>query len=302
MKTHAFRASVVGPTGNPLVGSFIHPFQQDDETVCQAVGSGARVLPGHAVSPKPVRKAWTLIQVEHEGRKYVARDGYFHDTDEEVTIQLHSDGTLSVRKAGDPVSTGPRVMVLFGDSDTSNPGPAVRKTSLDQELADFPDLTVINRAQGNLPIGTSAEPDGGGPKRSGLDVIRQACEEIERIDIAVIRNGLNDAHYYLTPPTPHGIAKFRYAYEKGIDALQAKGALVMVCEIALEGGRRNRDADVAINDAIRDLAAKKGCILISPGIDALADPEQYISDADQVHLTNAGTRYVARLIREAIPL
>ena len=195
-----------------------------------------------------------------------------------------------------------RVVVLFGDSDTSNPGPKVRNTSLDIELA-APTLTVINRAEGNLPVGTQTEPEGvwaPGPKRSGLDIVRKACAEIPVIDVAVLRYGLNDAHYYLSPVTPVGVAKFRGAYGSAIDALKAKGAQVMVCEICLEGGDRDRNADVAINAAIRDLAREKGCILISPNIDAENDPKNYIDNSDQVHLTNAGTRYVAGLIRDAL--
>lgn len=207
----------------------------------------------------------------------------------------------AIRRVQAPSAGRERVLVLFGDSDTANPGPKVRTTSLDVELAS-PSLTIHNRAQGNLPIGTATEPDGGGAKRSGLDVIRRACADIPGIDIAVIRNGLNDAHYYLTPPTPQGIAKFRGAYEAAISALQEKGASVMVCEICMEGGSRDRNADAVINAEIRKLAAEKGCVLISPNIDAESDPKQYISDADHVHLTNAGTRYVAQLIRDALPL
>ena len=208
-------------------------------------------------------------------------------------------------RLGGPASAPPvpahLVLVTFGDSDTSDRGPhGARTTTIARELASS-SITAINRAEGNLPVGTSTEPDGGGDKRSGVDVVRRACAEIPVIDVAVCRFGLNDAHYYLTPPTPAGIAKFRDAYGKAIDALHAKGATVVLCTIVLEGGNRDRNADRAINDALRDLARERGCVLVDPGLDAEDDPHDLVW-TDGIHLNDRGTRHVAALISAALPV
>lgn len=290
----------VDEKGRQAAYLYVHPIGQSHSAVVESSRPGITHtgrfdwtypwLPEHS---------WVSIQIHlMDGRKLWLPEWR---VSENPTFEWNGSAFVKAGAAPGPTPSH-RIVVLFGDSDTSNPGPKVRNTSLDIELA-APTLTIINRAEGNLPVGTQTEPEGvwaPGPKRSGLDIVRKACAEIPVIDVAVLRYGLNDAHYYLSPPTPAGVAKFRDAYGKCIDALKAKGSQVLVCEICLEGGDRDRNADVAINDAIRDLAREKGCILISPNIDAEDDPKGLIDNSDQVHLTNAGTRYVAGLIRDAL--
>lgn len=196
-----------------------------------------------------------------------------------------------------------RVLAVFGDSDSSDRGPiGARSTTIARELAT-PTLVTVNRAEGATPIhGYMTEGDDP-RKRNGVEQVERACREMGVIDVAVLRFGLNDAHQGdMNPPTTAGIESVRFNYGRALDLLRAKGTKqVVLCEIILEADKRadRVAANQAINGVIRDLAKARGCILVSPGIDARNDVNDYVW-TDGIHLNDRGTRYVAGLIREAI--
>lgn len=219
-----------------------------------------------------------------------------------------TDGTvpMDVRVGGPSVGVPggqPRILAVFGDSDSSERGPiGARSTDLAKELTGN-GLVAVNRAEGATPIhGFMTEGDDP-RKRNGVEQVERACREMSRIDVAVCRFGLNDAHMGdMNPPSLAGITAIRTSYETAIDLLKRKGAEVVLVTIILEADRRNDrvPADKAINDIIRDLAEKKGCKLVDHGIDARTDPQDYVWNEDGIHLNDRGTRYVAGLIRAKI--
>lgn len=213
-------------------------------------------------------------------------------------------------RVGGPIAGVPggaeRVLVVFGDSDSSVQGPAGARdgTDIAREIT-VPGVKCINRAEGATPIHGYMQ-DGDDPrKRNGLEQVQRACREMPRIDIAVCRFGLNDCHLAdMNPPTPLAIAEIRQKYEAVIDSLRAKGATqVILCAVIHEADKR-ADRSLAnreFNATLRGIATAKSCTFIDPGIDANNDPQDYVWDKDGIHLNAHGTAFVADLIERAIP-
>jgi len=110
--------------------------------------------------------------------------------------------------------------------------------------------------------------------------------------IVVMRWGLNDAHYGVSPDT------FASHYADALDEVIARGAVPVVVAIQAEEDPAYRGRRDAYNRALASLAAERGAVYVDPGIVWAVDRELFADDG--VHLSDAGTRRVADAVLDGL--
>lgn len=187
---------------------------------------------------------------------------------------------------------------MLGDSDSA-PDSEFRRTTLEDYLEDDPDLSqalgwrleLVNRAQNC----TSAAETG--CSHDGVTQTSRALQAVPDTRIAVIRYGLNDAHFYLGTPTPEAVTKFRSAYQEIVELVVAHSAIPVGVAIqgeeddAYDGGR------AAINEAIEDLVEGYG-LFVDPRISWGQNRNLFAPDG--THLDDDGQQVVAAAVEAAL--
>lgn len=179
-------------------------------------------------------------------------------------------------------------LVLLGDSDSSEPV-EWRTSSVDDYLAGAATLAgwgAYRHTNAGEPC-TSAAPTG---------CEHRAIEQVRALPgdaaIVVMRWGLNDAHYGVSPDT------FASHYADALDEVIARGAVPVVVAIQAEQESSYRGRRDAYNRALAALAAERGAVYVDPGITWNASRELFASDG--THLNDAGTRRVADAVLDGL--
>lgn len=99
---------MVDETGKPIQGAYLHPYHFEEDTKCQAVGTGAPVPPGTFQSPNPIPEGWTRVDVKLPNGTILISNPFLVKSDEPIKLRI-SGGVLMAGDAPvDPdVPVGP---------------------------------------------------------------------------------------------------------------------------------------------------------------------------------------------------
>lgn len=181
------------------------------------------------------------------------------------------------------------IAALIGDSDSSLPVPWRSSSPLDH-LALVPALHLgtANVAQ---PC-TSAAPTG-----CPHDGPTQALDLPEDVALVIVRLGLNDLHYGVSPDD------FRTGVATVLDVIASRGALAVLVAPQEEEAAEYHGPRRAYLEVLADLADERGALYVDPGISWAGDRGLFVVDSDGergVHLGDDGMAAVAAAIDAAL--
>jgi len=188
--------------------------------------------------------------------------------------------------------------LLFGDSNSipMPPDPIGYDVMLaaDKTFPTFANFALTERdyTLGNTPI--AGWPDA----NNGLEILTYGEAQHPKAAMALIRYGINDVHRYLVFPTQDDINTFRNAYTQAVQTSLAHGILPVLHTLMKETDRNYDTGFDEANKVIKSLASTYHLPLVVANIDAIHNPQYFISDG--IHNSNVGNTYLLQLMDQTL--